>query len=251
MAPIKAWQHNADYLDGMTAAEFATAGHDHAATYAPIAHEHDGAVTLGGDAANHVAIAADGTLTLVGTAKTWDDLRIEPVARTTGTFAPTFEQWLTNGAGSRGVYLYSFDNAAANAEREVFFSAQMPHAWAGTAIKIHVHWVAETTAPTSKVRWGLEYSWAEPTTVFGNSTIIYADTDIDAATGTTAMRHTITPFAALTPTSAQDGLSSILICRLFRNSSDAADTYTGKAGLLYIDVHIEIDKLGSNEEYVA
>jgi hypothetical protein len=171
------------------------------------------------------------------------------VARTTGANAPTFEQWLTNGSGSRGVYLYSFDNANAGSEKEIFFTVQMPHNWASTAINLHVHWIAATTAASSKVRWALEYTWAEPTTVFGNTTVIYADTTIDAKTGTTAFNHEITSFAALTPTSAQDGLSSTMICRLYRDSANAADTYTNKAGLLYIDAHYELDKLGSNTEY--
>ena len=45
----------------------------------------------------------------------WDDLRVEPVARTTGANAPKFEKWYDDAAGtSRGVYLYSFDDAATN-----------------------------------------------------------------------------------------------------------------------------------------
>jgi len=47
-----------------------------------------------------------------------------------------------------------------------------------------------------------------------------------------------------------DALSTILLCRLFRNSSNAADSFTGHVGLLYIDIHIEYAQLGSNEEYV-
>lgn len=238
MPPIKAWQHNADFLDGMTAAEFATAGHGHA-----------GAITLGGDESNHVAIAADGHLTFVGTARVWDDLRIEPVARTTGANAPTFSQWFTNGAGSRGVYLYLFDNAAGGSEKEVFFTVQMPHSWAGTEVHVHAHWLAATTAATSAVRWALEYTWAEPFATFGNTTIIYSSTPEGGDTGTTANKHMITEFAALTPTAAQDGLSSIMVCRLYRDSANAGDTYTGNAGLLYLDVHYELDKLGSNGEY--
>ncbi len=48
---------------------------------------------------------------------------------------------------------------------------------------------------------------------------------------------------------AADGLSSILIGRLFRNSSAAGDTYTDKVGLLYIDAHYQINSLGSTDEY--
>ena len=104
MPPIKSQFLNADFLDDKDASEFSLAAHTH--DYSASAHSHTaltGAITLGGDGSNHVAIAADGTLTLVGTARVWDDIRIEPVARSTGTNAPTFEQWLTNGAGSRGV----------------------------------------------------------------------------------------------------------------------------------------------------
>lgn len=140
--PVKAKWLNADQLDGYTATDFATADHAHTGTYAAATHDHDsayaatdhghdGAITLGGDASNHVAIVAEG-------------------------------------------------------------------------------------APANMV----------------------------------ANTHYITEFAPLAPSAAQDGFSSTLIARLFRNSSHADDTYTNKVGLLYIDAHIELDKLGSNGEYV-
>jgi len=47
-----------------------------------------------------------------------------------------------------------------------------------------------------------------------------------------------------------DELSTVLICRLFRNSSHANDTYGGTAGLLYIDAHYQVDSFGSDEELV-
>lgn len=264
MTPVHSWQLNADYLDGKDASEFATSGHDHDAAYAATGHNHDsaysaaahshtaltGALQLGGDSSNHVAIATDGTLTLVGTARVWDDIRIEPVSRTIGTFAPTFEQWLTNGSGSRGVYLYSFDDAASNAEKEIFFTLQLPHAWAQTAIHLHVHFVPAATVNSSAVRWGLEYTWTEPNAVYGNTTLVYASVAEGTPANMTALTHYITEFAPLTPSATQDGFSSTLIGRLWRNSSHADDTYTDKVGLLYIDAHIELDKLGSNGEYV-
>jgi hypothetical protein len=67
---------------------------------------------------------------MVGTAQPREDLRIEPQARTTGVNVPTFEKWYDDAAGtSRGVYLYSFDDAIASSEKEIFFTMQMPHAW--------------------------------------------------------------------------------------------------------------------------
>ena len=69
--PVKAKWPNADQLDGYTATDFATADHAHTGTYAAATHDHDsayaatdhghdGAITLGGDASNHVAIVAEG-----------------------------------------------------------------------------------------------------------------------------------------------------------------------------------------------
>lgn len=204
-----------------------------------------------GDATNYVDIATDGHITLAGTARAWDDIRVEPTVRSAGVNVPSFSQWFTNGAGSRGVYLYTFDNALVAAQKEIFFTCQLPHAWAQTDLYMHVHWLAATTAASSKIRWGLEYTWANPGVVFGNTTLIYADTAAGspAPTGTTDRKHEITEFAAMTPTADQQGMSSMLICRLWRDSANAADTYTGDVGLLYVDAHFELDKLGSNTEY--
>lgn len=202
-----------------------------------------------GNDTDYMETDSSGTITLHGAATVWDDIRVEPVARSTGTNAPSFTQWFTDGAGSRGVYLYLFDNAAVGSQKEVHFTLQLPHSWAGTEIHLHVHWIAATSNASSAVRWGLEYTWAEPNQVFGNTTLIYAVDPVSGDTGTTAYKHQITEFAGLTPDSSQDGLSSILICRLWRDSANAADTYSGDVGLLYIDAHYEIDKMGSNSQY--
>jgi hypothetical protein len=179
----------------------------------------------------------------------WDDLRIEPVTRGTGTNAPTFTKWLDDVAGtSRGVYLYLFDNAATNSQKEVHFSIQMPHSWKGTAVYLHVHWIASSTAATSKVEWGLEYCFKDINSTYADTTIVYKDTDINSDTGTTKDKHVITSFDAIATDSNSDGISAILIGRLFRNSGGLNDSYTGDAGLLYIDAHFEIDALGSGSE---
>lgn len=60
--------------------------------------------------------------------------------------------------------------------------------------------------------------------------------------------------SSLTSGSGLDGtgkkISSILICRIWRNSSNAADTYTDDAGLLSLDFHYQIDTVGSRAQYV-
>lgn len=198
---------------------------------------------------NYAEFESDGTLKLNGNATAWEDLRVEPTVKVSGSNDPTFTKWLDDGAGSRGIYLYNFDNVVLASQKEIFFSVQMPHAWKGTAISPHVHWIHSTNQNTAAVRWGLEYSWASIGSVFGNSTIIYTATNLQGDTNLVQHKHYISEFADLTPGAGQGGISDILICRLFRNSADAADTSTGVAGLLYIDFHYEIDTLGSRSEF--
>jgi hypothetical protein len=195
-----------------------------------------------GDGTNYAAFEKDGTLKLVGTATTWDDLRIEPNVRGTGAKNPSFVNW------SGGLYLYDFDNAAASSEKEIFFTVQMPHSWKeGSAVEPHVHWLNKTTGTAGHVvRWGLEYSKASIGGTFGAATTVYATTIAGGGDITVASEHMLTDFDAIDMTG--NTLSTVMICRLFRNSSNAADTYTGTAGLLYIDWHYEIDSLGSRTE---
>lgn len=67
-----------------------------------------------------------------------------------------------------------------------------------------------------------------------------------------AGKHYITEILTLNPGATQDGLSTILIGRLYRNSSAAEDTYNvsgNKCGLLYIDAHYIRNSTGSITEY--
>jgi hypothetical protein len=215
----------------------------------------DGATTYFGSATNYSQFDTTGHLTFAGTAKPWNDILVEPSARSTGANAPTFEKWYDDAAGtSRGVYLYSFDDAAGGSEKEVFFTLQMPHSWDGGDIQFHLHWVGAVADTTATPRWGLEYTWKEPGGTFGDTTIIYATGNHLSEADIVANKHYITAFTALSPGSTADDLSSVLIGRVFRDSANAADTYnaTGaKCGLLYIDAHYQLARIGSTDEYTA
>jgi hypothetical protein len=130
----------------------------------------------------------------------------------------------------------------------------MPHNWKeGSVIYPHIHWSPQTTGQNGSVIWGLEYSWVNYNSTtpiaFPNTTIITATTA--AITGTSDVdKHLITAFSSITPSTSQDKISSIMMCRLFRNSSAVADTYQGSAALLSFDFHYEIDGVGSNSQFV-
>jgi len=57
----------------------------------------------------------------------YDDFRISMAAVKIGaTKNPGWEKWRDDGAGSTGLYTYTFSPTA---EEEVFFEIQMPHTW--------------------------------------------------------------------------------------------------------------------------
>lgn len=193
-----------------------------------------------GTATDYVEVSTNG-ITLYGGSTAWDDLRVEPIAKNTGAKAPSFNSWKTTLA------LYDFDDAVAGSEKEVFFQVQMPHDWLeGSAVSPHVHWVNRTGTVTGQtVRWGLEYTTATIGGTFPASVTIYSTTTVMGVITSTDSHH-LTDFSDIDMTGNK--ISTVITCRLFRNSSDATDTYTGTAGLLYIDFHYQRNSLGSKEE---
>lgn len=194
-----------------------------------------------GDATNYMHADDDGTVRLYGDATAWDDLRFPAVMGKPGASQPDWVQFKDDGAGSVGVFTYQFDK---NTDEELFFAVQLPHAWlVASDIEPHVHW-APTDTDTGAVVWGLEYTWANIDGTYGNTTII---TITDAADGT-AYKHQLADFATVSGTGKE--MSSMLMCRVFRDANNAADTYDADAALLEFDIHYQIDSFGSDEEYV-
>jgi hypothetical protein len=209
-----------------------------------------------GDGINNTYIEADGSLSYEGTATRYDDLTIPVTSTRIGAagYVPEFGQ-LSNVSGSRGVYVFYFDGGSV--EQELFFTVQIPHGRKyDTNIFPHVHWAPQSDLPAGTgVVWGLEYNWANLEEVLGNTNIIYGSSKTSLiGAPANANKHLITAFNGGGADSGIDGsektLSSMLICRVFRATLHADDTYAGKAGLLQIDFHIEYDADGSRQLYV-
>lgn len=175
----------------------------------------------------------------------WDDLRV-PVNEVTrlGTTDPDWVQFKDDGGTSVGVYALAFDGGGTRDE-EVMFSVQLPHAWReGSAIYPHVHW-SPTDATAGNVRWVLEYTVAAVNGTFGNTTLIAVNDASDQVAG----KHQKAIFAPIDMTGKP--LSTMLVCRLMREATDAADTYDGHDALMFeVDFHYEIDRPGSRQQYI-
>lgn len=194
---------------------------------------------------NYTKITADGSLSYVGNATRWEDLKV-PVnsvkIKKTELDEARWDIFIGNLA------LLWFENGK---EDDAVFTVQMPHGWKeGTAIKPHVHWTTgrggDTTAPgNNRVEWNLEYTWATVGEVFNNTStntgsVVEAPND-----GSILVKeHVITPLGAISGNGKT--LSSMLVCRLYRSGTDS---FGGDAGLLEIDFHYQVDSDGSNQEY--
>ena len=180
-----------------------------------------------------------GAVPLLATDTVWEDLRVPVSAVRIGpSFPPDWEN-ITDS-----LYVLAFDPGAN--DEQVYFTAQIPHNYKiGGKIEAHVHWGPSDTG-AGDVIWCLEYSIANIGDVFPASATI----DVTIATTETANDHIYTDIGDIDVSSITEvtDISTMLICRLYRESSSGSDTYASDAYLYEIDFHYEIDSLGSQDE---
>jgi len=201
----------------------------------------DGDLGLGGGLTiGTLTISSGGDLRLNDSGTCWDDLRV-PVS-SLKVPAANNPDWVSYGAGR----LLGFGAQAVSGNEEmVFFTAQMPHNMKlDGEIEAHVHWLYTAAEPTKAVRWHLLYNWVnagQEINTTGTAYVLASTGDPDT--------HIYTDLGELSRSNAPT-LSSMLICRLTRNSSNVDDTYSADAILMEIDFHYEVDGFGSEEELV-
>lgn len=139
------------------------------------------------------------------------------------------------------IITYAFDGAALTEEVSGAFELQHDYK-EGTDIIPHVHWYP-TTAGAGNVKWQLEYWIRINDTVKLTGTI----TITDAASGT-AWTEERADFPAITGTTLL--INAQIHFRLFRNPTDAADTYAADAAIGTIGIHYEINTMGSRQTLV-
>lgn len=172
--------------------------------------------------------------------RTWDDLRVDVTAGTTGNLNPPGLETFRDG-----IVATAF---AKNATEQVYFDVQLPHSWAaGTGIRPHVHWSPGNNATTGSVVWGLEYTWANAVNAPGNTYPASSTLSVTQAAAGSAYAHQIAQWSEIDGTGKR--VSSVLMCRLFRDGTNEADTFDADAFALSLDFHILTWPLGSFDEY--
>lgn len=183
-----------------------------------------------------------------GDVTVWDDYMIPGTSvKTTGNSPPDM---LGGFVGSATLDIPVFDGVTTL--EQVFFTIQMPHCWKqGSTIYPHVHFSPTSTNSSDTnsrtVRFSLEYTWANINGTFGASSTLHMDSQ-GFVPNTSQWKHLLA-----TNATGIDGtgktLSSMLVCRLYRNPAATEDTYPQDVAFLQFDIHYEIDSLGSEGEY--
>lgn len=192
-------------------------------------------------------VEPDGTMVSTGDATTWDDLTVYPEATSRGgSNSPTAAKFKDNGSGSQGVFLWWF---AAGSEQEVYFQVQMPHSYkVGTTLYPHVHWTTTTTTPTTtNVVWRLEYTIMSFGGNFGNTSTTTTSTVVGETAPSGVGQHLISSLGTIDGTNV--GISTFIVCRLYRQVGHVDDTFVDPAGLLGFDIHYERDTQGSRSAF--
>lgn len=137
------------------------------------------------------------------------------------------------------------DQALPGNQEELFFSVQVPHGYVEESdITFYIHYAYMSDSVGEEAKFGIEYIWANQNELYGASSIIYR---ILTSTSNDAYYHYWVGFPAIDGTGKTIG--SILVCRVFRNSSSGDDTYTGGfVALLGVDLICEVNTLGSTEK---
>jgi len=149
--------------------------------------------------------------------------------------SPTWVDGLVNTSSSFGIVSWAF---APGVRNELFFSRQLPHSYKeGSYLNPHIHWTIPEDK-TGNVVWGLEYTWASIGHLFGDTTVNEVVTPVWGKD-----IHAVTSFSDIIGTNQE--ISSIIICRLYRDGNNALDTYSGNVYLFEFDFHYEIDYIGS------
>lgn len=206
------------------------------------ANTFQGVTKLGDGTTNYTQFSATGTQTMAGSATVFDDaLGDLTKARTVGTRVTLSDTENT----------MNFTSAATPADY-IYFNIQFPHKRKlGAVVYPHIHWEQASNATPN---WLVQYRWQLNGGTKTTSWTNYKMTT-NAFTYVSGTLNQITHDSGITPPTG-DAISDILEVRVIRDTANAsgvftgADGYTGTVSATSMDVHIEIDAIGSESEYV-
>ena len=156
-----------------------------------------------------------------------------------GKNAPTFKQFRS------GFYLWAFENGPQI--QEGYLQVHLMHDLkAGEDLTFHIHWSHNEAVPTGNIKWNADYSIArgyEAGTFTVENTLSVVQT-----VGAQYTHHISDDDAMVIPfSSGEIEPDTVILIRIWRDSTDVQDTFNGDAFFIYADIHCIIDKVGTTE----
>ena len=193
----------------------------------------DHGVRIGdGGTTNYANFAADGELTLAGTARIRKDYVITPSSVRLGGVAPgqaivgNFEVLQFAGVGGA---------------ESIYFESHVPPDWVtGSDIEVHIHW-APTNANAGDVVWQMDYVCLKPE---NNEVLTAGVTSTSVTDSTQTLQDELLESGDMTISGAGCEINDVIGIRIYRDPAHASDTYASDASLVLIHFKYLSDKLG-------
>lgn len=174
----------------------------------------------------------------VFTEPVWDDYLVPGVSLGLGASAPT----LTTFRGNIDLYAFS----GTGPSEEGFFTLHILHGFRkGSTCHFHVHWAHIIGAPSGDVKWNVDYSVAR-----GYEAGVFPAPTTLSTTQTAGVQyaHHITNDDDMSITWTEEvEPDSLFLGRVWRDSSDVADTFANDAYLFQVDMHYQRSSIGTLE----
>jgi hypothetical protein len=168
-----------------------------------------------------------------------------------------------NAYGSTNIYAYQFTSGSV---KEAFVELHVPHDYAlGTDMLIHAHW-SQTTVDTGgaagvpgNVKWYFNVMYAKGHGTAGGAARGAFGTQITTSVvqqgSTTQYGHMVAEvqLSAASPSASQidsDDLEpdGVILCRIYRDDTDVADTLNQAPFLHYVDIHYQSTQLATKNK---
>ena len=195
----------------------------------------NGAKQFGTDTDN-TTIETDGTVKFNGAATVFDDVAPTSVTVGTGVNAPSFTAYNGN------LRAYEFVGSGTNI-KELNLGFQLPHSYKeGSTITPHIHLFIPDDGTGGVIKFLCEYTWTNV-----DQTGAVATTTVNGTITRTANaginNNAILSFGDIVGTGKT--ISSIFMCRIYRDPADATDTFGLSTWMKSADIHFEKDTIGS------
>ncbi len=187
---------------------------------------------------NNIDVNGDLTAPNALTDTVYSDYLVSGFAIGRGASAPTLKVF-------RGT-AYQFAFAGTGPTEQGFFNIHLLHGLKlGTDLTFHIHWGHIIASPTGNVKWQIDYTLARGS---GAGTFP-ATTSLSTTQAAPAQYvHQITADDDMTiSNSIEMEPDSIILGRVYRDPSDAADTFANDAYLFQLDVHQQNAHVGTTE----